>query len=82
MKLYELVDNVTIQGNIEIRNLLCNGDIKKCLYFESMEDLRIANLEGMEDLNITYMYSETFEQKNWTYTRTRPLMVIEVEEDD
>lgn len=82
MKLYELLDNVTIQGNIEVRQLLVNGDTRKTLYFENQECLRSADLEGMEDLNVTYIYSETFEQRCWTYTRTRPLMVIEVEDDD
>lgn len=82
MKLYDLIENVTLQGNIEVKQLLVNGDTRRSLFFECVEQLRSADLNGMEELEVTYIYAETFEQKNWNYTRTRPLMVIEVEQED
>ena len=81
MTLYELMDSVTLQGNIEVRNLLVNGDTKEALYFESQDDLRSADLQGMEDLQVTYMYSEKFEKRYWNHTATCSCMIIEVEEE-
>ena len=82
MTLYELENSMTIQSNVEVRQMLDNGDVKKSVYFEYCEDLASADLDGLEDMEVTYIYSETFEQKYWNYTKTRPLLVIEVKGEE
>jgi len=63
MKLYELIENVSIQGNIEVKQLLVNGDTKWALYFDQSDGLRSSDFcdEDLE-LEVQYIYSEKFDK--------------------
>ena len=61
MTLYELADNVTIQGNIEIIKFE-NDLVANIWSISETTDLRIdfyslEDFEGVEDLEVTYIYN-------------------------
>ena len=61
MTLYELADNVTIQGNVEIIKFE-NGLVANIWSVLGTTDIRIdfyslEDFEGVEDLEVTYIYN-------------------------
>ena len=80
MKLYDLVNNVTVQSNIELRVFNEDGEQKDTFFFNYCEDLSSQDIEEYEDYEVTYIYAETFVEKHWTHDKTRPLLVVEVQE--
>ena len=61
MTLYDLMNNMTLQGNIEVRVMNDDGEAVKTEYFDSVDDLEcceIFRLEDMENLEVQYMYAE------------------------
>ena len=85
MTLYDLMNSMTLQGNIEIRVMNCDGAVLKAEYFESVDDLEyceISRLEEMENLEVKYIYAETFTKRYPSSASTCACMVIELEESE
>lgn len=85
MTLYDLMSNMTLQGNIEIRVMNEDGEAVKTEYFESVDDLEcceISRLEDMENLEVNYIYTETFTKRYPNSAKTCACMVIELEETE
>lgn len=85
MTLYDLMSNMTLQGNIEVRVMNDDGEAVKTEYFDSVDDLEcceISRLEDMENLEVKYMYAETFTRRYPNSTKTVACMVIELEESE
>ena len=56
MTLYDLVNSMTIQGNIEIAVFDIDGNEKERELFPSVDDLSCCKLAEYEDLRVTYMF--------------------------
>lgn len=85
MTLYDLMSAMTLQGNIEIRVMNRDGAAVKAEYFESVDDLEyceIYRLEEMENLEVKYIYAETFTKRYPNSAKTCACMVIELEESE
>lgn len=57
MTLYELMNGLTLQGNIEIKVFDEADNEKETRCFRDMGDLIGAPTDDLEDLEVTYMYA-------------------------
>ena len=76
MTLYELTDNITLQGNIEIVVFDSNGNEKETRFFPDVDSLDVYcyDISDLDELEVTYMYAK----KELGIHK----MVIEVTEED
>lgn len=83
MKLYELIENVSIQGNIEVKQLLVNGDTKWSLSFDTSEGLMCSDFDEKDlELEVKYIYSEKYDKYfAWGISYPHARTIIEVGED-
>lgn len=72
MTIRDLAENMTMQGNFEIRSYDDSGDETKNIRLYYCEDLRLEfpQLDGMEDFEITYMYSLGAHDNSWIVIET------------
>ena len=74
MTLYDLVNSMTIQGNIEIRVFNEDGDETTYRTFCNVDDLSVCDLDAVENMRVTYMYSIGNSRGNSS-------LIIELQED-
>ena len=75
MKLYDLVNAMTIQGNIEIAVFDADGEEIERETFPCADDLSYCDIAEYEDLEVTYMFP------NSTSTG-RAWLTIEVQKEE
>ena len=59
MTLYNLVNSMTIQGNIEIAKFDPSGNELDRELFPDVDDLSTIYLEDYEDLEVTFMFTNS-----------------------
>ncbi len=77
MTLYELCNNITLQGNIEIKVFAPNGDEDESFFYRDEYDFNIAYTDHpeLEDTTVSYMYpSKSYDGTVW--------FIIEVTKED
>lgn len=83
MKLYELMNTVTIQGHVEIKLFEADGEEKDSAFYENVDDLATVEIpDGWDDYEVTFLYSQRFERKHWKYVEQASLLTIEVVADE
>lgn len=56
MKLYDLVNSMTIQGNIEVAVFDADGSEKDRHFIRNSDDLCYDDIDDFEDLKVTFMF--------------------------
>ena len=81
MTLYDLMNNITLQGHIEIQLFDKSGEEKESRFFEHCEDLNGMELpDGWEDKEVSYIYPQKFTRKHWTWAEESSCLIIEIKE--
>ena len=75
MKLYDLVNAMTIQGNIELAVFDANGEEIERATFPYCDDLSCCDIAEYEDFEVTYMFpNSTSSGRAW--------LTIEVQKEE
>lgn len=83
MKLCDLLENVSFQGNIEIRMISpATGDTIIERYFDNVSELYSCDVRDWEDYNVVCVYSDSFHRKYPHNTVTLPYLIIEIEKPE
>lgn len=79
MKLCDLTENITIQGNVEIRVIDDDGTVLDEDYIENTSEL-LAQIGKFRDFEVSCMFTEKFTRRYPNSTKEIPYLIIELEE--